>query len=73
MSATLIVPSLRPVPGYAGNKIDHLSRLAKVEGQVRDIARMVDEHRTPSTVHSRMVRNLRISKVAPFLPVRGWR
>lgn len=51
MSATLIVPSLRPVPGYAGNKIDHLSRLAKVEGQVRDIARMVDEHRTPSTVH----------------------
>jgi DNA-binding FrmR family transcriptional regulator len=35
----------RPVPGYAGNKRDHLTRLAKVEGQVRGIAHMVDEDR----------------------------
>lgn len=34
-----------PVPGYARNKRDHLSRLAKVEGQVRGIAHMVDEDR----------------------------
>jgi DNA-binding FrmR family transcriptional regulator len=33
------------VPGYAGNKPDHMSRLAKVEGQVRGIARMVEEDR----------------------------
>jgi DNA-binding FrmR family transcriptional regulator len=32
-------------PGYAGNKQDHLTRLAKVEGQVRGIARMVDDDR----------------------------
>jgi len=32
-------------PGYAGNKRDHLTRLAKVEGQVRGIARMVDDDR----------------------------
>jgi len=36
------MPSL---PGYAGNKGDHLSRLAKVEGQVRGIANMVEEDR----------------------------
>jgi len=34
-----------PVPGYAANKPDHLSRLAKVEGQVRGIGRMVEEDR----------------------------
>jgi len=47
MSADSLVdlPGLRPLPGYAGNKHDHLSRLAKVEGQVRGIARMVDEDR----------------------------
>jgi DNA-binding FrmR family transcriptional regulator len=33
------------LPGYAGNKRDHLTRLAMVEGQVRGIARMVDEDR----------------------------
>ena len=32
-------------PGYAGNKPDHLRRLAKVEGQVRGIAHMVEEDR----------------------------
>ena len=35
----------RPVPGCARNKRDHLTRLAKVEGQVRGIAHMVDEDR----------------------------
>jgi DNA-binding FrmR family transcriptional regulator len=33
------------LPGYAGNKRDHLTRLAKVEGQVRGIAHMVEEDR----------------------------
>ena len=33
------------VPGYAGNKHDHLIRLARVEGQVRGIAHMVEEDR----------------------------
>ena len=32
-------------PGYADRKADHLARLRKVEGQVRGIARMVDEDR----------------------------
>jgi len=31
------------VPGYAGHKDDHLKRLRRIEGQVRGIARMVDE------------------------------
>ena len=30
--------------GYAGHKGDHLSRLTKVEGQVRGLARMVAEY-----------------------------
>jgi len=30
-------------PGYAGHKDDHLKRLRRIEGQVRGIARMVDE------------------------------
>lgn len=34
-----------PVPGYAGNKHDHLVRLARVEGQIRGIANMVEEDR----------------------------
>ena len=34
-----------PLPGYAGNKHDHLVRLARVEGQVRGIAHMVEEDR----------------------------
>jgi CsoR family transcriptional regulator, copper-sensing transcriptional repressor len=29
--------------GYTGNKDAHLKRLARIEGQVRGIARMVDE------------------------------
>ena len=32
-------------PGYAGHRRDHLSRLGKVEGQVRGVARMVEEDR----------------------------
>ena len=32
-------------PGYAERRADHLARLRKVEGQVRGIARMVDEDR----------------------------
>ena len=30
-------------PGYAEHKADHLKRLRRIEGQVRGIARMVDE------------------------------
>jgi DNA-binding FrmR family transcriptional regulator len=30
-------------PGYADTKAAHLKRLARIEGQVRGIARMVDE------------------------------
>ena len=41
----------RAVPGYAGNKRDHLTRLAKVEGQVRGIAHMVDEDRLHRRSH----------------------
>lgn len=32
-------------PGYAGRKRDHLNRLTKIEGQVRGVARMVEEDR----------------------------
>lgn len=32
-------------PGYRGRKEDHLSRLHKVEGQVRGVTRMVDDDR----------------------------
>jgi DNA-binding FrmR family transcriptional regulator len=32
-------------PGYADRRADHLRRLNKIEGQVRGIARMVDEDR----------------------------
>lgn len=32
-------------PGYASRKADHLSRLTKVEGQVRGVARMVEQDR----------------------------
>ena len=40
------VVDLRPThPGYAGRRRDHLSRLGKVEGQVRGVARMVEEDR----------------------------
>ena len=30
-------------PGYAGSKAAHLKRLARIEGQVRGIARMVED------------------------------
>ena len=32
-------------PGYADRRADHLSRLTKVEGQVRGIERMVEQDR----------------------------
>src|SRR6266571_3781117 len=32
-------------PGYHDRKADHLARLSKIEGQVRGIARMVDDER----------------------------
>ena len=37
-----------PPPGYSGHKADHLTRLARIEGQVRGVARMVagDRYRT---------------------------
>jgi DNA-binding FrmR family transcriptional regulator len=31
------------VPGYSDNKDDHLKRLRRVEGQVRGIAKMVED------------------------------
>jgi DNA-binding FrmR family transcriptional regulator len=31
------------VPGYTGTKDEHLKRLARIEGQVRGIARMVEQ------------------------------
>ena len=46
---TAVAPAASPVsvapPGYAGAKRDHLSRLTKVEGQVRGVARMVEQDR----------------------------
>ena len=38
-------PTTVTAPGYAAAKRDHLSRLTKVEGQVRGVARMVQEDR----------------------------
>jgi hypothetical protein len=32
-------------PGYLGHKADQLVRLARIEGQVRGVARMVDDDR----------------------------
>lgn len=32
-------------PGYSGHKADHLARLARIEGQVRGVTRMVEEDR----------------------------
>ena len=31
------------MPGYTGSKDDYLKRLARIEGQVRGVKRMVDE------------------------------
>ena len=36
-------PPSGPVRGYAGTKGAHLKRMARIEGQVRGIARMIDE------------------------------
>ena len=33
----------QPVHGYNGNKEDHLKRLRRIEGQVRGIAKMVED------------------------------
>ncbi|MEU1273213.1 metal-sensitive transcriptional regulator [Streptomyces sp. NPDC005799] len=38
-------PSVSEPPGYHDQKADHLSRLHKIEGQVRGVTRMVDEDR----------------------------
>jgi CsoR family transcriptional regulator, copper-sensing transcriptional repressor len=35
-------PGQRPARGYASGKDDYLSRLAKIEGQVRGLQRMVE-------------------------------
>lgn len=32
-------------PGYLGHKADHLARLARIEGQVRGVTRMVEDDR----------------------------
>ena len=37
------MPGSTPVRGYAGSKDEHLRRLARIEGQVRGITRMVTE------------------------------
>ncbi|MFF6829822.1 metal-sensing transcriptional repressor [Streptomyces longwoodensis] len=39
------VPRVAEPPGYYDQKADHLSRLRKIEGQVRGVTRMVDEDR----------------------------
>ena len=36
-------PDAEPVRGYADTKTAHLKRLARIEGQVRGIARMVEQ------------------------------
>ena len=38
-------PTTPTPPGYSGRTGDHLNRLTKVEGQVRGVARMVEEDR----------------------------
>lgn len=44
---TVTTPAARvgAPPGYSGHKADHLARLARIEGQVRGVARMVEEDR----------------------------
>jgi hypothetical protein len=32
-------------PGYTGHKADHLARLTRIEGQIRGVARMVEDDR----------------------------
>lgn len=43
-----------PVPGYSGRKTDYLARLAKIEGQVRGVAKMVDQDRYCTDVLTRI-------------------
>ena len=38
-------PTTPAVPGYSERRSDHLRRLHKIEGQVRGIARMVEDDR----------------------------
>ena len=44
-ATSLAAPATVTAPGYASTKQDHLSRLSKVEGQVRGVARMVEQDR----------------------------
>jgi DNA-binding FrmR family transcriptional regulator len=45
MTSTQAGAPASDVSGYAARRQDHLRRLRKIEGQVRGIARMVDEDR----------------------------
>jgi DNA-binding FrmR family transcriptional regulator len=44
---TLTTPTVRAdaPPGYTGHEADHLARLARIEGQVRGVTRMVEGDR----------------------------
>ena len=46
----------RPRRGYASGKADYLSRLRKIEGQVRGLQKMVDADTTAPTWWSRSPR-----------------
>ncbi|MEU6378727.1 metal-sensitive transcriptional regulator [Streptomyces sp. NPDC046909] len=54
-------------PGYAAHKADHLTRLSKVEGQIRGISRMVTDDRycldvlTQITAASRALQEVALS------------
>ena len=41
-------------PGHSGHKADHLARLARIEGQLRGVARMVGEDRYCTDVLSQI-------------------
>ncbi len=43
--ASTRVVSERPVRGYASGKEDYLARLGKIEGQIRGLAKMVEDDR----------------------------
>ena len=45
MTVTTSAAHVGTLPGYSGRKADHLARLARIEGQVRGVARMVGEDR----------------------------
>ena len=44
-TATLAAPQVGDPPGYHARQNDHLDRLAKIEGQVRGVARMIEQER----------------------------